>query len=256
MILVCPTCSSRLQAGGDKPPEHPFILRCPKCNSTVNSEPPSPASTHSALALGSSPATEKRRVDESEPAPLFRAAEAVSQTADQPSIEEVVRILGSVFGQGTMGVAPSGGGARPSWNPRKVLVCTAEPYRERVAHQLSEKGNQVFVAQDTRQAVERMRENHMDVVVLDQDFDPLEQGAAFVTREVSILRPAQRRRVFFVLLSQVLRTMETHAAFLHNVNAIVNIKDIDDMGKALEHSLRDYNELYKEFNVALNITAL
>jgi len=112
------------------------------------------------------------------------------------------------------------------------------------------------VAQDTRQAVERMRENRMDVVVLDQDFDPLEQGAAFVTREVSILRPAQRRRVFFVLLSQALRTMETHSAFLHNVNAIVNLKDIDDVGKVLEHTLRDYNELYKEFNVALNVTAL
>jgi len=255
MILVCPTCSSRLQPGGDKPPVHPFTLRCPKCNSTVNSEPPSPASTQSALALGNSPATEKRRVDETEPAPLF-SAEGATQTANQPSIEEVVRILGSVFGQGATGIAPAGGSARPSWNPRKVLVCAAEPHRERLAHQLSEKGNQVFVAQDTRQAVERMRENRMDVVVLDQDFDPLEQGAAFVTREVSILRPAQRRRVFFVLLSQALRTMETHSAFLHNVNAIVNLKDIDDVGKVLEHTLRDYNELYKEFNVALNVTAL
>ena len=66
-----------------------------------------------------------------------------------------------------------------------------------------------------------MRENRLDVVVLDQDFDPIEQGAAFVTREVSVLRPAQRRRLFFMLLSPVLRTMESHAAFLHNVNAVV-----------------------------------
>ncbi len=69
-----------------------------------------------------------------------------------------------------------------------------------------------------------MRENRMDVVLLDQEFDPTEQGAAFVTREVTVLRPAQRRRLFFVLLSPVLRTMEAHAAFLNNVNAIVNHK--------------------------------
>ena len=114
----------------------------------------------------------------------------------------------------------------------------------------------MFLAEDTRQAVERMRENNLDVVLLDQEFDPIEQGAAFVTREVTILRPAQRRRLFFVLLSPVLRTMEAHAAFLNNVNAIVNIKDLDEVSPVLERALRDYNELYKEFNAALNIGAL
>ncbi|HET9787697.1 MAG TPA: hypothetical protein VFP47_11210, partial [Pyrinomonadaceae bacterium] len=98
--------------------------------------------------------------------------------------------------------------------------------------------------------------NQLEVVLLDQDFDAAEQGAAFVTREVNVLRPAQRRRVFFVLLSQVQRTMDAHAAFLHNVNAIVNFKEIDDLFGILEHALRDYNELYKEFNQALRLAAL
>jgi hypothetical protein len=42
-----------------------------------------------------------------------------------------------------------------------------------------------------------MRENQLDVVLLDQRFDPVEQGTVFVTREVNVLRPAQRRRLFF-----------------------------------------------------------
>jgi CheY-like chemotaxis protein len=125
-----------------------------------------------------------------------------------------------------------------------------------LAQQLSQSGYQVFVAEDMRQAIERMRENRIDVVFLDQEFDALEQGAAFVTREVTILRPAERRRLFFVLLSPVLRTMEAHAAFLNNVNAIVNTKDVADAARILEHALRDYNELYKEFNAALNVSAL
>lgn len=254
MIVVCPKCSLRLQAAGNKPLTHPFSVRCPKCNSVVNSEPPNPASVQSALNLGDSPATEHQRYQDNEPAPLFQ--ETGGKQSPQTPIEELGRLLVTLMGQGNGANLHDGSSSRPSWNPRKILICAGEQYRQHLASQLSQNGNQVFVAQDTRQAVERMRENRLDVVLLDQDFDAAEQGAAFVTREVTILRPAQRRRLFFVLLSPVLRTMEAHAAFLHNVNAIVNIKEIDEVPRVLEHALRDYNELYKEFNAALNVTAL
>jgi CheY-like chemotaxis protein len=146
--------------------------------------------------------------------------------------------------------------ARPAWNPRTALVCTSELHRGLIARQLAQNGYQVFVAQEIGQAVDRMRENQLDVVLLDSEFDAAEQGAAFVIREVKVLRPAQRRRLFFVLLSPLQRTMDAHAAFLHNVNAIINYKEIDDLFGILEHALRDYNELYKEFNKALNVAAL
>jgi CheY-like chemotaxis protein len=131
-----------------------------------------------------------------------------------------------------------------------------EGNRELVAGGLAENGYQVFVAQDTRQAVDRMRENQLDVVLLDSRFDPAEQGVIFVTREVNILRPPQRRRLFFVLLSPSLRTMDAHTAFLTNVNAIVNINEIEELPKLLERRVREYNELYKEFNSALGVPAL
>jgi len=101
-----------------------------------------------------------------------------------------------------------------------------------------------------------MRENLLDVVLLDQRFDPVEQGSIFVTREVNILRPAQRRRLFFVLLSTSLRTMDAHAAFLNNVNAIININELEELPALIEHRVREYNELYKEFNSAMKIPAL
>ena len=101
-----------------------------------------------------------------------------------------------------------------------------------------------------------MRENELDTVLLDSRFDPAEQGAIFVTREVNILRPAQRRRLFFVLLSPSLRTMDAHTAFLSNVNAIVNVNELEELPRLLERRLREYNELYKEFNNALGVPAL
>ncbi|HKR61381.1 MAG TPA: response regulator [Pyrinomonadaceae bacterium] len=220
----------------------------------MNSESPSPASSQSALAIGNSPATDHRRYQVTEPAPLFQAD--AGKQSSQTSIDELSRLLGSLIGQGNGASVAIANATRPSWDPRKILICTNEQYRQGLAQQLSQNGYQVFVAQDTRQAIERMRENRIDVVLLDQEFDPLEQGAAFVTREVTVLRPAQRRRLFFVLLSPVLRTMEAHAAFLNNVNAIVNIKDVADAPRILELALREYNELYKEFNLAINVSGL
>jgi CheY-like chemotaxis protein len=137
-----------------------------------------------------------------------------------------------------------------------VLVCSSEVRRESIARQLADHGYQVFVAEDTRQAVERMRENQLDVVLLDPDFDPAEQGAAFVTREVNILRPAQRRRLFFGLLSPSLRTLDAHSAFLNNANVTINVNDLDELHSVLDDSIREYNELYSDFYKALNIPAI
>jgi len=71
-----------------------------------------------------------------------------------------------------------------------------------------------------------------------------------------VLRPPQRRRLFFVLLSPSLRTLDAHAAFLNNVNAIVNINDVDELQRILDVALREYNELYRNFYGAFNLTAL
>ena len=101
-----------------------------------------------------------------------------------------------------------------------------------------------------------MRESRLDVVILDPDFDLVEQGPAFVTREVSVLRPVERRKLFFVLLSSSLRTMDAHAAFLNNVNLVVNFSGLADLPDVLERAIREYDELYQDFNAVLNVAPL
>ena len=282
MIVVCPKCSSQIQASQTNS-ELPASIRCPKCNITLKpvtaspttekSAPPvgqslsteqqrfkavSPASEKSALTVGQSPSTEQHRYRARVPAPLFELNNTtpteVPSSPAAPS-QEIGQLLANLLIQhgNDITVATT---ARPAWNPRKALVCTAEIHREAIARQLTKNGYQVFVAQDTGQAVDRMREIQLEVVLLDSDFDAAEQGAAFVTREVNVLRPAQRRRLFFVLLSPLLRTMDAHAAFLHSVNAVVNLREAGDLFGILEHALREYNELYKEFHLALKVAPL
>jgi predicted Zn finger-like uncharacterized protein len=252
MIIVCQKCSTRLQVDDEKSPNRPFSVRCPKCNSTINSGSANPATEQSALAIGGSPATDHPRFEQS----TARAYEAPAQSPGSTvASDETIRQLFDLLSRNTRSNNEDDM-ARPSWDKRKALVCTSDAYREVIARKLTQSGFQVFVAEDTRQAVETMRANKMDAVLLEPQFDPAEQGSVFVIREINVLRPPQRRRLFFVLVSPSLRTMDAHAAFLNTVNAIVNVHDVDELPRIMEVALREYNELYREFYSAFGLTAL
>lgn len=254
MIIVCQKCSTRLQIDEEKSPQRPFNVRCPKCNNTVSCGPANPATEQSALAVGGSPATEHPRFEPST-ARAYAPPATVSPTNGTASNDETLRMLVDLLSKGSSNNTENPM-ARPSWDKRKALVCTSDPYREPVARKLSDSGYQVFVAEDTRQAVETMRANKMDVVLLEPQFDPAEQGSVFVIREINVLRPPQRRRLFFVLLSPSMRTMDAHAAFLSNVNAVVNITELEELPRILEVALREFNELYRDFYAASGLTSL
>jgi predicted Zn finger-like uncharacterized protein len=255
MIIVCQKCSTRLQIDEEKAPVRPFTVRCPKCNSTTEAGSTStPAFEQSALAVGGSPSTEHRRFEQPTAAPVYEIGTQAVQTPESASVDGAVRLLASLLNKDALsGIELTDG---HPWKRRKVLVCTAEVHREPIARLLTESGYQVYVAEDTRQAVERMRANQLAVVLLDPQFDFAEQGAAFVVREINVLRPSQRRMLYFALLSPSLRTMDAHSAFLNNVNAVINLTDLEDLPRILDLALRDYNELYKDFNSAFNLAAL
>ena len=256
MIIVCQKCDSRLQVDDAKVPSRPFVIRCPKCNSSIDSGLSGQPQEHGAVSVGSSPATEHARFEQPTPAPLFElASEGAVAKVEASATERLAELLSGLMNQ-PLAAGRSVSKSRPAWDPRKVLVCVPEEFRESIALGLAKNDYQVFVAHDTRQAVDRMRANELDVVLLDPRFDPAEQGQVFVTREVNILRPAQRRRLFFVLLSPSLRTMDSHTAFLNNVNAIINVNEIEELPTLIDHRLLEYNELYKEFHSALGVSAL
>jgi predicted Zn finger-like uncharacterized protein len=267
MIVTCSHCNVRLQLDDAKIPSRAFTLRCPKCQAIVNVQPSSTAAAtteQSALDVGYSPATDHPRFDQPKPAPAFKLegseeeTDALTPTAAAPAAGagDLARLLMELLQRGGMATDKKSLPARLAWEQRKALVCVAPLYREMMARVLATSNYQVFVAADMTQAVERMREEHMDVVILDPEFDAIEQGAAFVVREVNTLRPAERRRLFFVHFSPTVRTLDTHAAFINNVNLVVNPLDVENLPQALERAIRDYNELYRELNAALNVAAL
>ncbi len=153
---------------------------------------------------------------------------------------------------GVQGQAQSKG--RFNWERRRVLVCVGLPYREAIARTLSDEKYHVFLAEDIEQAIDRMREERMEVVILEADFDEAQQGFAFVTNEINSLRPNDRRRLIFAQMSGSAKTGDTYGAFVNNVNVIFNPFDIPELPQLLERTMRDLNELYNNFNLATSFS--
>ena len=239
-----------MQLDDTKTPAQPITIRCPKCQAAVKLQPSGSAESGSPGPLSGRGLLLERPV-----APRFALDhEAVQSSAESTAavadLNDLAKLLVEALGKG------DGFGARARTKMRKVLVCAPADYRLTAACSLAEHGYEVFVAEDTPQALGRMREGSMDVILLDASFDPVEQGTAFVTREIKSLRPAQRRRLFLVYLSSSLRTMDHHAAFLHSVNLVFNPSDIDQLPEVLDVAIRNYNELCRDYFAALNVAAI
>ncbi len=252
MVLTCPKCAAQLQVDETTAPTHEFAVRCPQCETNVEINPPTtPESAASSLNPTEPPGFERPAS-----APRFnqRAEDNKAESSDSEALtlNDLAKLLASALKDADS--EPTG--HRLRIGQRKLLVCASPAYREAIAESLIKNDYDVFVAENLEQALGRMREDRMDIVVLDANFDPLEQGVAFITREVRLMRPSQRRRLFFVYITSNARTMDLHAAFLHNVNLVVNPSDVEQLPEALDVSLRHYNELYAPLNAALNVAPI
>ena len=265
MVLTCSQCSARLQLDDAKVPSRAFNVRCPKCQANISLQPAELANTE--VEAATRQVTDPSEATLSTTASAFARPETAPRFNAEPAKNDVAAIADSSGGLSDIAKLlaealrhtdnrPSTGRIRPAWDRRKALVCSSPAYRETVADSLAKHGYDVFVAETMAQGLGRMREERMDVIVLDANFDPVEQGVAFITREVRLLRPSERRRLFFVYLTSGVRTMDLHAAFLHNVNLVVNPSDIDQLPEALDISIRHYNELYKPLYNALDIAPI
>jgi predicted Zn finger-like uncharacterized protein len=262
MLVICSNCKARLQLDESKVPSHAFKLRCPKCQSRIEIKS-AVRSDNDTTGMTfpeemTPPSTQDSPFERPPVAAPFKPAHADAEVAEAPatSSNDVMKLLAEVLRHADSGAPKSVASKRPAWSRRKALICVDDERRSPIANGLVERDYEVFVAENTAEALGRMREDRIDVVLLDGDFDPVEQGFAFVTREVKLMQSSERRRLFLVYLTPNARTMDSHAAFLHNANLVVNPADIERLPEALEVSLRYYNELYRDLNRVLELAPI
>ncbi len=261
MIVTCSFCSTRLQFEDDKAPQGVFTVRCPKCRNLVKAERPV-VSGGPDIASKQKPSSATKFENKPKSAPVYQAPTSHNQTIDSaPAIQttagtndsnQLLQALAALLQQGGASKSVSNSSSY-DWDRQRALVCVEPQLRETVAKTLSDRNYQVYVAEDKTQAVEKMREEKMNLIVMSVLFDEQNLGEGAVRQELEFLRPPDRRRLFVILITDSEKTMDSHAAFLENANLIVHPKDVNAMSRALDISMRQYNELYHNFNSALGI---
>jgi predicted RNA-binding Zn-ribbon protein involved in translation (DUF1610 family) len=73
---------------------------------------------------------------------------------------------------------------------------------------------------------------------------PLEEMGAILS-----VSPIDRRKGFFVLVADNLRTLDGNAAFLYNVSLVVATKDVPQFTKIYSEAHRFHENLYKNFSL-------
>src|SRR5262245_14867538 len=170
MTLTCPNCQTRLQLDDDRVPSQPFTVRCPKCQASVKLQAAGEGNQANPATrdMPAEPQFGRQLARQFNPSPDSPAS-AIDEKGGRTDLDSLTRILAEALKTAN---GASNGARDKRRTPRKVLVCLPSPSRERVARLLAARNYQVFIAENTAQALGTMREDRMDVLVLDSGFDP------------------------------------------------------------------------------------
>jgi hypothetical protein len=221
-------------------PSEPFTVLCPRCRQTVTVA--SPKIEEPVLPQAQSPVT----------TPLDGGDGSHPQA-------ELLRSIASLLSGG--GQTPPAALPGPSpkiemdkWQRRRVLLCLDDPQlRERIRGALDADRYELFSASLVPEATELLHESRAEVLVLSPSFDSEHQGGAVMVSSIGRMTPQKRRRTYVILISPQLRTMDTYLAFANGVNLTIHPEDVDSFQAIFERSMRDFNELYRPMNIAMEM---
>jgi CheY-like chemotaxis protein len=131
-----------------------------------------------------------------------------------------------------------------------ALLCEQNPVaRQTIENALNLMDYQITVAESARDALKRMRYHVYDLIVVNESFDTNNPDANGVLIFLERLGMSVRRNIFVAMISDRYRTMDNMMAFHDSVNLIVNLKNIEDVGKILSRGITDtelFYNIYKE----------
>src|ERR1700752_447004 len=133
MLVTCTHCNARLQLDESKVSHKVSKARCPKCNGSVDlrsTVPPDADGANQSLPAEMTPPAPHISPFERPPvAAPFKIAEVAEVVSTGAPTEDAAKLLVDLLRHNTPAVSPIGHRKRPSWDRRKVLVCTDASHR-------------------------------------------------------------------------------------------------------------------------------
>jgi predicted Zn finger-like uncharacterized protein len=136
-----------------------------------------------------------------------------------------------------------------------ALLCEQNQHaRQTIESALNLMDYQITFAENARDALKRMRYHAYDLIVVNESFDTNNPEANGVLIYLERLGMSVRRNIFVAMISNRYRTMDNMMAFHDSVNLVVNIKNIDDVGKILSRGITDNQLFYNVYRETLKET--
>lgn len=136
-----------------------------------------------------------------------------------------------------------------------ALLCEPNPMvRKSISKALELMEYQITAAESARDALKRMRYHVYDLIVVNENFDTNNPESNGVLLYLERLGMDVRRNMFVTMISSRFRTMDNMMALNKSVNLIINIKNIEDVGKILSRGITDNEYFYRTFKEGLKET--
>lgn len=129
---------------------------------------------------------------------------------------------------------------------RLALVMEDDPKEaEKIKRAIERLGYKYVSAQNTRQAIGKMRFHQFDLVILSERFDGVEPSQSPVLHYLNNLSMSLRRKIFVALIGDAFVTMDHLMAFAMSANLVINRKDLDKLMAILKRAVADNEQFYK-----------
>lgn len=227
MILTCGNCGKKLNIPDSKVPSGKvFSIKCPSCGNKVSSKSEKKPGTD--LPKGEEPAkaTEEAKEVKKPTLDLDIGVEIKKQESMEDYLEE--------FGPGEL----------------TALVCD-KINTSQIEEALKELGYRMSIAENSTVAVNKIKFNRYDLILIDENFDDFTLKENPVFLHVQPMAIAERRNIIVVLIGDQFKTTDLMTAFAMSVNMVVNSKDVKDLANLLKRTIQDNEQFYKIFKEAL-----
>lgn len=133
-----------------------------------------------------------------------------------------------------------------------ALVCEQNLLvRKTIKDALSSLGYRITAAENTRDALKRMRYYSYGLVVVNEDFDTDNPEINGILIYLERLSMTVRRNMYVVMVNNRYRTMDNMIALNRSVNLVINVKNTGDIGKILSRGITDNKYFYSVFKQTL-----
>ncbi|HBH86830.1 MAG TPA: hypothetical protein DDY17_04410 [Syntrophaceae bacterium] len=129
-----------------------------------------------------------------------------------------------------------------------ALIC--EPgadLREKIDAAVNSMGYQITAPRSVKDALKNLRYHVYNIIIVNENFSADNSANNEVLNYLANLNMSTRRQMFVAMISNRFRTGDNMAALHHNVDYVINIKNIDDVGQIIMSAIADTDEFYHVF---------